>query len=464
MMASIWLACCARDDYPQVLAEVRTRDERAQVLRFGSVADLPQLIERFPDEAAGVAVLVREMGGADLEHAVGDLSRSGRVRQCLVFVGELDAGAAARLFHAGATEVIAVEGAVAPPPRPGTDACTEGSLLASADGAAEAQADALEVPIELEECYAAQMKLEERAHAVPSLEKAAELSAARRGAADSSVRRAPVIAAISGRGGVGKTTLLAAMACCAARMGLRAAVLDLDLMFGNLYDVLGIDEPHDLGLIARRGGEGPSDEDIEASAMRVGPGLTLWGPALEPEQAECLGVPCERLIEVLRGLADVIFVDTSVFWGDAVAAAVAVCDRCLVVGGAGTSSCASAARAASLAARLGVPRTRMTSVVNCYGAEGCGEEFALRFEMAVSLRSKARIADGGSEVSGMLSFGYAGELAAGKGAFARSIREFTGEMLRELGCPVLPLHEEERRNEERPRLRLPWKQRAGERP
>ena len=48
---------------------------------------------------------------------------------------------------------------------------------------------------------------------------------------------APLVAVISGRGGVGKTTLTAAMAFAAASMGLRAAVLDLDLMFGNMYDL-----------------------------------------------------------------------------------------------------------------------------------------------------------------------------------------------------------------------------------
>ncbi len=54
--------------------------------------------------------------------------------------------------------------------------------------------------------------------------------------------------------------------------------------------------------------------------------------------------PVELLLDVLRRESDVVFIDTSVFWGDAVAAAVAASDRCLVVGDAAVSSAASASR------------------------------------------------------------------------------------------------------------------------
>ncbi|MFR2950381.1 MAG: P-loop NTPase [Collinsella intestinalis] len=59
--------------------------------------------------------------------------------------------------------------------------------------------------------------------------------------ADHGGPRAPVIAVVSGQGGAGKTTLVAAMAACAARAGLRAAVMNVDLMFGDLPSVLGVD-------------------------------------------------------------------------------------------------------------------------------------------------------------------------------------------------------------------------------
>lgn len=567
-MSDIWLACCEQRDYAQMLAEVKARDPRARLLRFGNASDLVSLADGLPEGATG-AVLFCAGGSSDegaearaVERTVAELDRCGRARQILVLVRSLDAALIARLFQAGATEVIAAEdcsgtgGGKGPnalaaegsgrstataasssmPARPARAEFAPGSArtdraagleavpastvgraqggAARSDGArkafdehpayddwlldaeAEAAARYAARTAEWEDVPASEGLSRETAApfpgAAPSPEPApasfpaptsrlsataapaapapatpapaAQPASSRPAAPAAGGRRAPVVTAISGRGGVGKTTLIAAMAASAARLGLRAAVLDLDLMFGNMHEVLGVSEPRDLAMLRREGASGsvPADADIEASAMRVGPGLTLWGPIALPEQAELMGDTCEQLIGILRGLADVIFIDTSVYWGDAAAAAVAACDRCLVVGGA-THSCAPAARAVELACRLGIPRTRMTSVVTRFGSRGCGEEHALRYELAVSLRSKERVADGGDEVAGMLSFGRVDELVAGNGAFARSVRRMTAGMLRELGCQVAAPEEDETSAREagRPRLRLPWKK-AGE--
>ena len=149
--------------------------------------------------------------------------------------------------------------------------------------------------------------------------------------------------------------------------------------------------------------------------MRSRAGPNACGAVLGAGTADLIAGPAEQMIEMLRGLADVLFVDTSGYWGDAVAMAVGACDRCLVVGGSGAPDVASAQRAMKIAMRLGVPATRMTSVFNRLGAPGCGEDRALRFEMGVSLRSRVRIADGGDEVASMLSFGHIDRVVAGSG-------------------------------------------------
>lgn len=278
--------------------------------------------------------------------------------------------------------------------------------------------------------------------------------------------RAPVVAVASGQGGSGKTTLVAAMAACAARAGLRAAVIDVDLMFGDLPSVLGVEAFRGLeGIDAHAVGGELVEGDVESCAMRVGPGLTLWGPLIEPERAELYGAPVERLITVLRKVADVIFIDTSTYWGDAVAAAVALCDRCLVVGSAGSNAGASATRVVGLATRLGVPATRMTSVFNRLGFPGCAEEDALRFEMGASLASRARISFGGEEVSGLIGFGRLDALMAGGGSFSRDVRGLTARILTELGCTfderlMGPAPDD---RGQRLRLKLPWRYRVGER-
>ena len=278
--------------------------------------------------------------------------------------------------------------------------------------------------------------------------------------AASTSHRAPVICAVSGSGGCGKSTIVATMAHAASLLGLRAAVLDLDLMFGNLYDLLGADAPHDMATLIEPSVAGAlAEQDVVAASMRVAPGVTLWGPVAAPERAELMARPVELLLDILRRESDVVLIDTSVFWGDAVAAAVAACDRCLVVGDAAVSSATSAARVIELASRVGVPRTRMSAVFNRFGARGADEDVAMRFEIACALSSKIRIADGGQDLAALMAFGRADEAAGQTSAFATSVREATREMLVELGCAVGPWSDmvaDRATRTERPRIRLPW--------
>ena len=276
----------------------------------------------------------------------------------------------------------------------------------------------------------------------------------------STSHRAPVICAVSGSGGCGKSTIVATMAHAASLLGLRAAVLDLDLMFGNLYDLLGADAPHDMATLIEPSVTGAlAEPDVVAASMRVAPGVTLWGPVAAPERAELMARPVELLLDILRRESDVVLIDTSVFWGDAVAAAVAACDRCLVVGDAAVSSATSAARVIELASRVGVPRTRMSAVFNRFGARGADEDVAMRFEIACALSSKIRIADGGQDLAALMAFGRADEAVGQTSAFATSVREATREMLVELGCAVGPWSDmvaDRATRTERPRIRLPW--------
>lgn len=287
--------------------------------------------------------------------------------------------------------------------------------------------------------------------------------------ADASVpsRRAPVVCAVSGSGGCGKSTIVATMAHAASLLGLRAAVLDLDLMFGNLYDLLGVDAPHDMATLIEPSAAGAlAEPDIVAASMRVAPGVTLWGPVAAPEKAELMARPVELLLDVLRHESDVVFVDTSVFWGDAVAAAVAASDRCLVVGDAAVSSATSASCVIELASRVGVPRTRMSAVFNRFGARGADEDVAMRFEIACALSSKIRIADGGQDLVALMAFGRADEAVGQTSAFATSVREATREMLVELGCAVGPWSDmvaDRATRTERPRIRLPWSREGDQR-
>lgn len=512
-MGKIWLVICENEELARVREEILDRDARARFLRFDDTDSLMDMARAFKGELIGVAFCRRALSDVVLEEAVRNAAREGFAQDILVFSSTPETPFIARLFSAGATEVIAAGDAALsdgsemrfrtcvgeeaqPCRKPGAPAGDDEEPCAdevygeasyadhddppwdvpvpAEDGAQGA------VPVEAPEGSAADACKSEpavprpqdsgalRREAAPWRDMSARSDSDGSGAADSEKGpRAPLVAVISGRGGCGKTTIVAAMAACAARAGLRTAVLDFDLMFGNLYTVLGAPGFKGFeGVSAHADADGLAESDIEGSAMRIGPGLTLWGPCEEPERAELMTESAERLISTLRGIADVIFVDTSVQWGDTVAMAVGACDRCLLVGSAGASVVGSTKRAMDLAAKLGVPATRMTSVFNRMGARGCGEDQAMHFEIGVSLRSRVRIPDGGEEVSGMLSFGQVDRLVAGSSPFAKSLRLFTCETLKELGCPVNGwLLEEENRlatEGDHTKLRLPWKQKTGE--
>ena len=487
-MGRIWLTSCLPEDAAYLRNEIECRECAPRIVRVAELERLTSIARALIDEEIAAAIGARGFGADRVVCAVGELARGARAEDIVVVADSENPGDIARYFYAGATEVIAAGNASADPdaeykgkacmggervdndfssePVDDEEAppwCGGGDIGA---GAAKAGSDS---PAMTASAPGEPVPEASAARVASKVAPASSSSSASTGGDPSSHdgHRAPLVTIVSGRGGVGKSTITAAIAICAARAGLRVAVLDLDLMCGVLAANLGLDTFTGLeGLTAHSNGGDLAEQDIEATAMRIGPGLTLWGPCTLPEHAELVGKPVEQLVEKLRGLADVILVDTASAWGDAAAMTVAACDRCLIVGSVGSAQIASAKRVIELAARLGVPKTRMTCVFNRVGARGCGEEQALHFEMGVSLHSRSRIAYGGDEVSGMVSFGHFDHLMAGSGSFAQSIRSFTGKLMQELGCPIdrWLLDGEQTRvaDEDRPRIRLPWAQKAGD--
>ena len=517
-MKAIWLACCACGDYGLLQQEVEGRDVGAQVLRVGDLDGLVSMARAFPSRRGAAIIAASLFDTEDVRKTVARLTAEGRVSRVVVLIETLDPSDIEGLFRAGATEVIAAhslcgngragEGTVDSDRRmtiepdafvdrePGAPRATRGPRV-DEYGKAEAEHgrrprdplayDDAGGPVPYgDDVLAEDMGYVHGVNLVDELDEvegfagadepcaAASVSpvpapSAPAPSADSSIpsRRVPVVCAVSGSGGCGKSTIVATMAHAASLLGLRAAVLDLDLMFGNLYDLLGVDAPHDMATLIEPSAAGALTEpDIVATSMRVAPGVTLWGPVAAPEQAELMARPVELLLDVLRRESDVVFIDTSVFWGDAVAAAVAASDRCLVVGDAAVSSATSASRVIELASRVGVPRTRMSAVFNRFGARGADEDVAMRFEIACALSSKIRIADGGQDLAALMAFGRADEAVGQTSAFATSVREATREMLVELGCAVGPWSDmvaDRATRTERPRIRLPWSREGDQR-
>ena len=468
-MKPLWFAYCTCEEYPAVQREIELRERGACVLRVDDLELLGRIAGALDAKVAGTMVLARGLGIEAHAALVERIVRTDGTGRVVALVEAIDPARIAPLFYAGADEVVPLE---------------EARRVGAAEAPAEKQAGdnegaASEKQVEDGREAAAVPKEAQRAQAVPGV--AASEGVSRPNGVDDldepdnqprprakapwerdrPKHRAPVVCVASGRGGVGKTTIATAMACDAARMGLRAALVDLDLMFGDAYGMLGVEEPRDLEGIVQAASSGSlSEADIVRASMRVAPGLTVWGPIGVPERAELLGKPVEVLLEVLRAEADVVIVDTSATWTDAVAAAVSQCDRCLMVADGATGTAPALQRAISLAGRFGLPRTRMTCVVNRVGARSCPEDMAMRIEMAAALSSKARIMDGGGDLAGLAEIGHMDEAARAQTPFAQSVQVLAVRVLRELGCtlPEDALRIEARGVDAgRKRLRLPWK-------
>lgn len=141
--------------------------------------------------------------------------------------------------------------------------------------------------------------------------------------------QAPVLVFASGRGGVGKTTLVAVAAHVAESWGMRVAIVDFDLAFGNLFGFLGLDGPADLAPL------GAVREDLPSAIVRCGrkvdDSVALWGPCVRPELAETVQPHAGSILRTLSSRYDLVLVDTSTTWGDAIAQGVQCCDRLLLV-------------------------------------------------------------------------------------------------------------------------------------
>lgn len=240
----------------------------------------------------------------------------------------------------------------------------------------------------------------------------------------------PVICLVSGRGGVGKSSACAVLAHIAAAWGMRVALLDLDLAFGNLYALLGLDRPADVSSL----GEGVTTERVEACGREVARGITLLGPCAEPEYAELVQPHVAKIIAELTREHDLVLVDTTTNWGDAVASAVQEADRLVIVSDERPGAVSALVRCGALALRLGVARAKIVRCMNGCDPRGRDEAYVARAARGLECAREIRAADGGDEVSELLAAGHARELAVSANCFVASLATGLAQVLRELGA------------------------------
>lgn len=426
-MTDMWLGYAESSGRREVLMALR-RIAPGYALLF--VDSAQELRERLHDEEPRtVGAIVGHAGdGVSAMNLAAALARDGLASEVVLVARGASGSLRSRARSAGITQVV--DATVAPaleasfeaePPEPKAKEELRG------EGARSRVPRAIDVPTverHQEPIEATQVKA--RPVPAPQSQVPTRVSVPAR-PADS----APILSVVSGRGGVGKTSLTALMAAVAARWGMDVALVDLDLSCGNLHSCFGVGKGPDLVRIAPDGV--PTPESMSRASVRCNEHVHLWGPCERPEMAELVMPHVATLLSHLSTRFDLVLVDTSTTFTDGVAQAVQSCDRMMVVHDERPGAVSSAARMSALAVRLGVARTRIVRIVNLADPRAKGNSFEGRAEVGLETARMHRVVDGGLEAEELLSSGKVNELVGIDSEMIMGVAALLAQTLAELG-------------------------------
>lgn len=434
-MTDLWLGYAENSGRREVLMALRRRSPGSAVVFAESAADLR---ERFLDEEPGtVGAIVGHTaeGVSDLNLAAA-IVRDGRASEVVLVARGASGSLRSRARRAGVTEVI--DATVAPA---FAEALEERRQARSADSGASGEGGD-QAPAVRVESATLPADTVARAPEGPSAPVTVVgddggqgdvegVPSTRAGAVGPAEESGVILTVTSGRGGVGKTSLVAMLATAAASWGMDVAVVDLDLSCGNLHACFGVTHGPDLARVAPDGV--PSAETMGRSSVRCDEHVQLWGPCARPEMAEVVMPHVATLLSYLSSRFSLVVVDTSTTFTDAVAQAVQSCDRLLVVHDERAGAVASAARVSALAVRLGVARTRIVRVADLGDPRVRPSAFEGRAEVGLETARLHRVVDGGIEAEELLCSGKVAELMGTDSELAAGVTFLLAQTLSELG-------------------------------
>lgn len=156
-----------------------------------------------------------------------------------------------------------------------------------------------------------------------------------------------IVCIVSGKGGVGKTTLCANLALALAMGDKRVVCIDCDTGLNNLDITLGMEEKTIFDLSDVLDQRCPLHKALVSHSRWRGLSLI---PAAADFRARIDGKALRRLCEELAQTADFVLLDCPAGLGDSFAAAIYAADRAIVVSTPDITAIRDAGRAASLIA------------------------------------------------------------------------------------------------------------------
>ncbi len=235
-------------------------------------------------------------------------------------------------------------------------------------------------------------------------------------------RSAFIISVMSGSGGVGKSSVVATAAYLACARGFSVAVLDCDLQFGDMHQLMG-------GVACTSIDDMLTDESLFRSFAKSCnsdlPALICAPNRLE--KSEELAHHLDEVLDLSASLFDVVFVNTGSSWSEVNVQLIekSTCNIFMVDQRA--SSVRSCQHALELCIRMGLATGQFIYALN--RCERSSLFCAMDISNAMNGANVVELKDGGQEVEELLGMGLAGELAASKNEFTTSVDEMLAEVL-----------------------------------
>lgn len=225
---------------------------------------------------------------------------------------------------------------------------------------------------------------------------------------------------VSGSGGAGKSAVALLAAHAAQGLGLRTLLLDFDLQFGDMAQLMGVKKPLRIDEVLAR-----PERLAELSCEGRAPAL-LAAPE-HVDAAEAVVAQAPALLDAVRERFDVIVANTGGAWAEQHAVLLERSSKVLFLVDQRATSVHAAQRALDLCARCGIAVNPFLFTLN-----GCGKGAPLS-SMDVSCALKGahvrELPDGGADVEDLLAAGLVGDLIDSRNELVEGIEELMAEML-----------------------------------
>ena len=225
---------------------------------------------------------------------------------------------------------------------------------------------------------------------------------------------------VSGSGGAGKSAVALLAAHAAQGLGLRTLLLDFDLQFGDMAQLMGVKKPLRIDEVLAR-----PERLAQLSCEGKAPAL-LAAPE-HVDAAEAVVAQAPALLDAVRERFDVIVANTGGAWAEQHAVLLERSSKALFLVDQRATSVHAAQRALDLCARCGIAVNPFLFTLN-----GCGKGAPLS-SMDVSCALKGahvhELPDGGADVEELLAAGLVGDLIDSRNDLFEGIEELMAEIL-----------------------------------